>query len=162
MESFLGRLVRRNCNYHVVFFDHHSRLCVPPHASARDASKYLLARSAIIRHLSQHLPDVQPLIEIHTFSSIQDDQFADYLKNAGIYFIMCHDGTEFSQKGQYLSADASNQDAVTSRDGHAQMRDFKVLIWWSIRAGYNVALINGIEWRDTKVGYNSGEGAYQL
>ena len=137
-------MVRRKCNFHIAFIDEHRELCVPSHASAEHREKYLLARAAIIRHLSHHLPISQPSIEVHTFTSIRHHAFVHYLSTAGVYFVLCHAGA--------LPAKASEH-AIAAVDSTVKTKRlvFRGMIWWFVTRGFNVALVDGLEWRDTKV-----------
>jgi len=49
VERFLEALVRRLCNFHLVFFHDHEDLCIPPYNFPLK-NFYLLARLVIIRH----------------------------------------------------------------------------------------------------------------
>jgi ATP-dependent RNA helicase DDX60 len=162
VERFIEALVRRLCNFHLVFFSglsskasflwgvmlikltDHEDLCIPPHNFLLK-NFYLLTRSVIIRHLTCHLPKSHPEIEIHNFSSVHDPAFEEYLESIGIYFIMCHDGAhnpvKFPKKHSVLSVS----------DGEWQKVAFRKTIRRFISSGFNVALINGLEARDTKV-----------
>jgi hypothetical protein len=130
VESALAKLVARRCNFQIVFFDDHEQFCVPASASPENRSKYLLARVALIRHLKQNLPSTTPKILIKNFSSVDCQSFTDYLDSQGVYFVMCHDGSTQSK---------------------AQQAGFRWMIHWFIEHGYNAALINSLEFLDTKV-----------
>ena len=151
IENFLQNLVRRKCNFHIAFFDKNQHLCVPSNASSEERTKYLLARSVVIRHLTQNLKDSYPRIEIHIFHSIHDSTFTDYLSSAGVYFVLCHDGAQSTQS----STKASQPNDVTERQSRARSLVFRSMIWWFISHGFNVALIGGLEWKDTKVSKNA-------
>ena len=152
VESFLHRLSRRNCNYHLAFFDQHRLLCIPPHCRVQDEPKYLLARSAIIRHLSCYLAQTHSPIQVLNFSSTKDEKYEEYLERAGIYFIMCHDGAQVPQQANTITpAEASTGDFQPTQSITTQMVGFQLFILRSMLAGYNLALVNSLEWRDTKV-----------
>ncbi|KAF2871247.1 DEAD/DEAH box helicase-like protein [Massariosphaeria phaeospora] len=156
VEHFLRGLVSRRCSFHIAFFDQHRELCVPLFVSTANREKYLLARAAIIRHLRANLASVLPEVEVHVFSSVRSDAFAEYLRSTDVYFIMAHDGASFSsmRKRQLLR---KNLDAFKDEEQAAQGNElrvktmFRLLIYWFIERGYNTALVNGLEWRDTKV-----------
>ena len=119
-------------------------LCVPPkHIELKN--RYLLARSAIIRHLKHHLPGSHDGLEIHTFASVQGPDFGDYLGSASVYFIMCHDGAEASQTGK------GSLPPTNATHAEAQKRGFRGLIRHFILQGYDVALVNNLDVRDSKV-----------
>jgi hypothetical protein len=113
-----------------VFFDNHRELCIPKDTAPENRSKYLLARAVILRHLSINLPAIQPKILVQNFPSLQSDAFVDYLSSESVYFVMCSDG------------------ALQSSE---QKKMFRWMIYWFIEHGYNAALINSLEFLDTKV-----------
>lgn len=71
--------------------------------------------------------------------------FRQYLESAGIYFIMSHDGSEPS------SAFKDKKGTGLSSASQASARAFRSMISWLTLLGFNVALINEVEWRDSKV-----------
>jgi hypothetical protein len=156
VEKFLYGLVSRRCNFHIAFFDDYQDLCTPQSSSPATSEKYLLARSAIIRHLQVHLPDAHPDIKVHRFSSTSSEEFADYLRDTDIYFVLCHDGASVRdlRKRAILQ---KNLDAFEAEDDSTSQRQkeykiaFRTLIYGLMQRGYSTALINGLEWRDTKV-----------
>lgn len=138
VECFLHSLDRRNCNFHLAFFEDHGHLCVPSHASDDQRAKFLLARAVILRHLQVNLARVSSPIRILVFSSLSSSTFEAALAGNGYMFIMMNDG----------AADACDC-PEHARDKTA----LRLAICAIITQGYNVALINGLEWRDTKVSH---------
>ena len=115
--------------------------------------KYLLARAAIQRHLSVNLQDTHPAVEIHFFASERDTAFRDYLESTGIYFVMCHDGANpapISNNPPLSGADEEENAKVDAQEMSRKIA-FRAMICLLMSKGYNVALINGLEWVDTKV-----------
>ncbi|KAK0860801.1 hypothetical protein LTR91_005305 [Friedmanniomyces endolithicus] len=146
VEHFLHNLVKRKCNFDIVFFDTNKDLCIPTKAKPEDAVKYLLARAAIIRHLEINLPRVRQDIAVKTFPSYVSNQFAQYLKITAPYFVMMHDGAQTAaRRGKHMKLTPADALPVKGRAGLRRM------ILQFIARGYNVALVNGLEWRDTKV-----------
>ncbi|CAD0012299.1 unnamed protein product [Aureobasidium pullulans] len=135
VEEYLAQLQRRNCRFHVAFFEAHRQLCIPQSVKSIHRSKYLLTRAAIIRHLQSNL--VSDKVQIHCFSDLHDQAFDDYLRNSAVYFLMCHDGAR-----SYTTQESDVPDPRT------QLRS---MIVHFILTGYNVALINGSEFVDTKI-----------
>ncbi len=157
VENFLYNLARRKCNFHIVFFDSHANLCIPSHVSVNNRPKYGLARSVIIAHLRAHLPDGQASVKLFTFESLHDAAFMKYLRNNGTYFIMCHDGAS-TMSPPILDLETENADAtnILSNDQERLCKvAFRQMIYTFIAHGYNVALVNGLEWLDTKVLWSS-------
>lgn len=154
VEHLIKGLVQRKCNFHLVFFDDHDQLCIPENASLENHGKYLLARSVLLRHLRQHLPQSHPTIHVHTFDSAVGPDFKDFLTMSGAYFMLCHDGASpISSSGR--SSESSDSNIPLSKGDRSSRRVkralFRSLICLMINRGYNVALINGLEWMDTKV-----------
>jgi hypothetical protein len=58
------------------------------------------------------------------------EPFSEYLASQSVYFVMCHDGSTQSKE---------------------QKSSFRWMIHWFIIQGYNAALINSLEFLDTKV-----------
>ncbi|KAH0402048.1 P-loop containing nucleoside triphosphate hydrolase protein, partial [Aureobasidium melanogenum] len=135
VEDYLAQLQRRNCRFHIAFFEAHRQLCIPQSVKSINRSKYLLTRAAIIRHLKSNLQSEH--VQIHCFSDLFDQAFDDYLRNSAVYFLMCHDGAR-----SYTTQDRDVPDPRT------QLRS---IIVHFILSGYNVALINGSEFVDTKI-----------
>ncbi|KAF2467823.1 DEAD/DEAH box helicase [Lindgomyces ingoldianus] len=156
VENFLRGLVSRRCNFHVAFFENHRELCVPPSASDGNQEKYLLARAVIIRHLSVNLKSAYPDIEVHVFPSIRSKAFAEYLEATDLYFIMCHDGASsraLPKKNITSKTPDALEDEYHDVVGHEMQTKtiYRLFIHWFMERGYNAALVNGLEWRDTKV-----------
>lgn len=154
VEHLIKGLVQRNCNFHLVFFDDHEQLCIPDNTTAANRSKYLLARSVLLRHLRRYLPRSHPTIHVHTFNSAVSSDFREYLMLSGAYFMLCHDGASpISSSGasSEISDDIIQADIGNTSSNRVKKAFFRSLICLMIDRGYNVALINGLEWRDTKV-----------
>ena len=140
VEKFLNDLSRRKGNFHIVFFDDHASLCLTDDGESKEP----LIREILIRHLQMNLRDAHPNIKIQVFSSIQSDSFIHYLASTGAYFLMCHDGAAITSSRQ------SNGESPVDRQCHGRL-GFRFMIYEFIRLGYNVALVNGLEFRDSKV-----------
>lgn len=173
VEKLLHDLVSRKCNFHIVCFDQNEDLCVPPSAAKKNRDKYILARWTIIRHLQRNLPE-ESEIKFCSFSSFTDPAFVSYLNATGVYFFMCHDGTDTSsprsredarrplkdhpgsalqaiRKPESDMALTNELDSLTINSSKDQKCRFRAMISWFIRNQYNVALINELEMLDTKV-----------
>jgi hypothetical protein len=156
VEKFLYGLVSRRCNFHIAFFDDAQDLCVPQGASPATREKYLLARAAIIRHLQVNLQTSHSDIEVHRFSSTSSDTFADYLRSTDIYFVLCHDGASVKdlRKRALLQKELDvlqDEEASLNDRQKTYKSSFRTLIYGFLQRGYSTALINGLEWQDTKV-----------
>ena len=114
----------------------------------------MLARAAIQRHLSVNLPRSHPTLLIHSFVSIQDTAFQEYLRATGVYFVMCHDGANLVPLPANLSiqgADEGKAHTEIAAEETSRKVAFRRMICWLINQSYSIALINGLEWADTKV-----------
>jgi hypothetical protein len=145
VEHFLHNLAFRKCNFHITFFECNRKLCIPVSSDAKDASKYLLAREAIIRHLQVNLASSHPEIKVNVFDSYEGQDFLDYLQRTSLYFMMTHDGASpLDRKGTHVGQD-------TQAVSKSQRLPLRRMLLSFISRGYNVALVNGLEWMDTKV-----------
>lgn len=141
VETLLFGFLQRKCVFHVAFFDDHASGCVPINALSSQAYKYKLARAAVIRHLQINVPSNHPQVQIESFPSLESSSFSKYLQNSGAYFMMCHDGALTTS----IAHDGSNPKI------EAAQKLFRAAIAFFMSEGYNVALINDLEFRDTKV-----------
>ena len=100
-----------------------------------------------------NLLESHPLIEIREFESVQSPIFLKYLRASGAYFLMCHDGANARPTFQDRSIQSKTDNEKQSIDYQETHRRivFRIMIYALINQGYNVALINGLEWADTKV-----------
>lgn len=149
VEHFLHNLVTRKANFHIAFFEANRELCLPPDCESANSAKYFLARAAIIRHLQVNLPKLHPTIAVNVFESVESADFAKYLSDTGLYFLMCHDGAESIHRIRKTITQQPKEERRTSPQSHRL--EFREMILFFVRRGYNVALVNGLEWRDTKV-----------
>jgi hypothetical protein len=145
VEHFLHNLASRKCNFHIAFFDCNRKLCIPSGSDEQDASKYLLAREAIIRHLQSNLAKSHPDIKVNVFDSYEGDDFLQYLEQTSLYFMMTHDGASpIDRKGKHMGQETQSTAAAERLPLRRMLESF-------LSRGYNIALINGLEWMDTKV-----------
>lgn len=111
----------------------------------------------IFAHLHAHLPTACPDTKIFSFKSIQDAAFKTYLEAQNPYFIMCHDGA-VQKPIACLDVENDNADATNSPGSDEETShktSLRTMIFDFIAQGYNAALVNGLEWVDTKVPYSS-------
>ena len=145
MENFLQNIVRRKGNFHVIFLDTNKRLCIPPQAAQHNRHKYLLARAVILRHLRANLPAASGPTQVLSFESIGSPDFRQYLKRNNPYFVICHDGA-FDK----LTASSTVESYTPSKESMDQRVRLRFAIQLFMGLGYNVGLINSVEWKDTK------------
>ena len=132
VELFLSNLSKRRCHFDIIFFSDLKHLCAPEDCSTSNAYKYQLARSVLIRHLSNQVSDSSDNFrpEVLEFESPEDSDFTEYLRTHAIQFFFCNEGE-----------DSNHDDTVILRH----------LIYQLISWGKNVALINSVEWKSSKV-----------
>ena len=155
--------MRRKCNFDIAVFDDHEHLCVPHFASEHAKAKYLLARAAIIRSLERHLTEQKSTISILHFASIHDHKFLEYLSDVSM--VLCHDGsstialtdvkhtddTESSDGESDTSSSDEDDGKILQRPLGSQRLAFRRMIFWLSQHGYNTALINELQFADTKI-----------
>lgn len=96
--------------------------------------KYQLARTVIIKHLQRHAQkcaDNGARASVLEFDSLSSAEFEEYLQGLPIHFVLCHDGVE--------SDDVKDTVAL------------RYTIHRLISRGKNVAVINALEWKSSKV-----------
>ena len=112
----------------------------------------MLARSVVRRHLKANLRKTQPSVRIENFQSPLDSHFQGYLETTGIYFVMCHDGANPTPLSKEVLAVGQNARITDIKAKESRRKSiFRSFINKLINRGYNVALINGVEFSDTKV-----------
>ncbi|KAL8811188.1 MAG: hypothetical protein Q9200_001999 [Gallowayella weberi] len=153
VERFLQGLLQRKTNFHIVFFDAHEDLCIPRATPSISRPKYLLTRAILIRHLQAHLPVSHPTVKLYTFASALDSAFRGYLTGSGAYFIMTHDGanpTPLDKDPRFHKYRELDVERVEKEELRRRLV-FRTSIFSFMDQGYNIALIDGLEWMDTKI-----------
>ncbi len=163
VERFLHSLYVRRCKFDLLFFREHEEMAIFLYAHPDVRAKFRLAREVVIHHLMTHRESYEP-VALRLFDGTFDPNFLKYLENAGNYFVMCHDGTSGGVSlGQHLTAaqqlERKRKDFVypADRTGRGTVTDLpetlmlRAMIIDFIDRGLGVALINSVEFRDTKV-----------
>lgn len=146
VETFLYDLVRHKCRFHIAFFESLADLCIPEHVPASYHDRYRLVRAVVIRHLSVNLRTTHPEVEIRLYQSLSDERFQSYMQNTPPYFLMLHDGaTTRRLRSAQLSAEQTSNQPIQQR------LVLRSVILSFISEGHNVALINEVECKDSKV-----------
>lgn len=177
VEQFLQKLQQRKCVFEIVFFAQNATTCIPAGVDSDLHDRYLLAREAIVEHLTSVALKSQNSLRVKRFQSIESESFEEYLVNSGVYLFMCHDGAYADEQQKSLPDSRDDDDDDTSSDsdsdsesendndeesdqdhesehGSLEMKTkthFRQIIHWLSSRGHNVALINSLEFRDTKV-----------
>ena len=134
----------------------HAELCIPSSCAQSVRPRYLLARSAVLQHLVAHLGQVHPGVEVFRFVTYDNSAFKLYLESAGIYFVMAHDGSK--PRAETKHNGKADEAPV---DGTKTVRMLRRMIFWHTLLGFNIALINEVEWRDSKVCHISWSNCIQ-
>ncbi|KAL9616742.1 MAG: hypothetical protein Q9160_008430 [Pyrenula sp. 1 TL-2023] len=146
IERFLQNLARRQCRFDIAFFDTHAGACIPPDKPF--PYKYRLTRLLAIEHLKRNAQALSLL----QFRSPRESNFQAYLEKAKVYFIACSDGARY--RGAKVKAASLIRQEVDQKDSQASVYH-RALLRHSIRyyatVGLDVALLNGMEFRDSKV-----------
>lgn len=143
VERFLQSLKRRKCYFYVTFFEEHADLSIPGRAQKKDLAKWKFARETLKRHLLETVND-QIMEEgeermAYGFDGLGDPRFAAFLEAKRPYFFMAHDGDDVDE-------DAAGESA--------SVEDWRLkqVVKTYMEMGYNVALVNQVEFIDSKVG----------
>jgi hypothetical protein len=98
--------------------------------------------------------DKFPELVVKTFDSIGSPEFEEHLRSVGVYFVMCHNGVVHADDGDddEDEDEAGSGDEIDPDAAEAQ-RKWLLVIRELMSYDFNVAMINEIEWRDTKVCY---------
>ncbi|KAF8241270.1 P-loop containing nucleoside triphosphate hydrolase protein [Wilcoxina mikolae CBS 423.85] len=149
-EQFLENLRRRNCVFDVVFFEQHRNICMP--AWNPDGSwKYSFAREVIIRHFESLSRDGKRFA--WKFDTVVDKAFENWLFHRQPLFIMAHDGEDIlAQQGdddpEESEDEYEDEDSITVKEWEVKAMIYRFM---HIGKGYNVALINSVEFEDSKI-----------
>ncbi|CAI7648061.1 unnamed protein product [Penicillium glandicola] len=166
-EKLLQKLQQRKCFFEVVFFAENASLCIPKGVHRDLHARYLLAREAIIQHLVSVRVQPSQFFQALRFDSFQSDEFKAHLISSGAYLFMCHDGAFSEHDKDDTASDIDSSDSESDSDSDHENGDYKgsfvdkrgeisrfklrAMVYWFVVHGYNLALINTLEFRDTKV-----------
>ncbi|OQE32624.1 hypothetical protein PENFLA_c001G10680 [Penicillium flavigenum] len=167
-EKLLQKLQQRKCFFEVVFFAENASLCIPRGVPRDLHARYLLAREAIIQHLVSVRVQPSRFFQALRFDSFQSDEFKAHLINSGAYLFMCHDGASSEQNKDDTASDIDSSDSESDPDcsdledsdqegsfvdkrGEILRFKLRAMIYWFVVHGYNIALMDSLEFRDTKV-----------
>ena len=173
VEKILQKLQQRKCVFEIIFFAQNAPLCIPAYADAEIHDRYLLAREAIIQHLISISLQSTNRLRVKQFESYLSKSFETHLIKSGVYLFMCHDGAVATQHEDETPSDEGDAPTDSESDGNSEsdgsdeeidenetgaiphgMRSriqHRMMINWFFGRGYNVALVNSLEFRDTKV-----------
>jgi len=133
-EQFLENLRRRKCVFDVVFFEEHARICTPAW-NEENAWKYAFARQVLIRHLAAARREGEEFV--WRFKNTSEELWRKWLARKRPLFVMLHDG----------------EDIVAGKEIEVEEWEVKAMVYrlMHMGEGYNVALINRVEFVDSKV-----------
>ncbi|KAI1746596.1 hypothetical protein F4782DRAFT_43365 [Xylaria castorea] len=136
VESFLKKLQVRGCNFHVVFFDNQTELCVPLTAPDSVKYKYQMTRAILIQHLRRSAIRASGKDNtgvVFSVPSIDSRHFHNYLAQHPATFLLCHDGH------------------TTSWQCAPKQAAFHYMIHQFLKLRHSVALIHGTEFKSSRV-----------
>lgn len=129
VEVFLSNLKRRGCQFHIIWFASHERLCVPTDSSDAASGFHRLTRTVLIKHLQHFSAGNKISFE---FPDVQSAEFKEYTSKNSLRFFLCLDGLDFEG---IASPFAKWHLAFIHEIGSR---------------GYSVALINNFEFKSSK------------
>lgn len=169
VEQLINDLILRKCRFQILCFDQNEFLCVPAAADNDDVPKYRLARTVIMRHLLSNVPG-DCVVKFYLFESLNDKEFGKFLEVSDAYFIMIHDGAVAGHLKSKSSIDSELKEGLDTICGNARKaakpsstntkaptRTIAIMFWlrvmisWFLAKLYNVALINEMQFLDSKV-----------
>ncbi|KAG6161619.1 hypothetical protein E4U51_007000 [Claviceps purpurea] len=130
VEAFIETLNKRGCNFNIVWFSDHEKLCMPEDVSPTAKWNYCLTRAIIVKHLDRRNSDCAAG---STFSlSMHSSSFQRYLDENAIYFFLSLGGQD---------------DEDLSHNGVQYMQ----LLRWLSSKGYSIAALDSLEISSSKV-----------
>ena len=146
IEQYLHKLTVRKCSFDIVFFNKQDLFSIP--ANSQHGPRYLLLRKIAIQHLTKLDSD----INIHEFDDIDSKGFQKYLKASAVYFALTSDGAQYgpaAERTLLLRGHVKLEKNESTED--RQIRDLRASIFKLGALGLDVALLNGLDCRDSKV-----------
>ncbi|CAG8787280.1 15237_t:CDS:1, partial [Cetraspora pellucida] len=125
VETFLNKLKQRGCVFHLVFFHKHKVIW-------NFNPKFRIAREIIIDHLKSCQNESK--VPIYEFPAWWDSQFDQYIEDRQPLFILSGDGTNGDNKEKSMKM------SILS----------KGLFYYSLHKDLSMALIPGMEFRDSR------------
>jgi hypothetical protein len=171
VEQFLHGFVRRKCVFDIVFLQSTAKLCIPS-GQGDNAAKWMCAREIVIKHLlGLQREDGQ----VKVFASVLDGEFQQWIADRRPLFVMATDGNDpataatnvddydsdsqdddddiDSEDDSCYSASSMGEDSAgedSDNDSNAQSLAAKIMLYRFLGLGYNVGLINRVEFVDSK------------
>ncbi|KAI0593604.1 hypothetical protein F4775DRAFT_586672 [Biscogniauxia sp. FL1348] len=133
VETFLGNLKSRGCNFRIAFFDDHQELCIPSTTPKNRRYKYLLTRTILVQHLQRFMNDETDDHPVLCFPSCSSTAFASWLARNAILFLLCHDGHAL----------------VQCPSGEQEM--FLYMIHQFLRNEYSIGIIHSVDIQSSRV-----------
>ncbi|RHZ84433.1 hypothetical protein Glove_81g49 [Diversispora epigaea] len=138
IESFLDRLQQRGCKFHIVFFEAQKAIW-------NFDPKFRIAREIVFSHLKSYQNITK--IPFFNFDNWESPEFIEYLKERRPLFILLGDGTT-----ENFNIDCDSEVPIP---GKKSMRlasiVWKGLIFVTLHNDLSVALIQGVEFKDSHV-----------
>ncbi|TRM55291.1 hypothetical protein BD626DRAFT_601103, partial [Schizophyllum amplum] len=131
LEKVLSEFVSRGCNFEIVFWEDNAPITVKAGSGAFVTTSRRLARRILKHHCESVLN-----IPVRTFQSLEDDAWVRYEHEKKPMFVLLNDGSAINEN-ESLAAERilSQRAAVLALQ----------------RSGLPIVLLNGIEFRDSKI-----------
>ncbi|TRM63126.1 hypothetical protein BD626DRAFT_495574 [Schizophyllum amplum] len=131
LEKVLSEFVSRGCNFEIVFWEDNAPITVKAGSGAFVTTSRRLARRILKHHCESVLN-----IPVTTFQSVEDDGWVRYEHEKKPMFVLLNDGSAINEN-ESLAAERilSQRAAVLALQ----------------RSGLPIVLLNGIEFRDSKI-----------
>ncbi|TFY54174.1 hypothetical protein EVG20_g9819 [Dentipellis fragilis] len=134
-EQFLNELIKRAAMLDIVFWAETRHLTIKTGADAFVTASRTLARTLILNHLVNHAEKFN--VAIHFFESVRDEEWLMYQRRVRPMFVMVNDGGVLGEDSTLEAAQA----VLVQR----------TFIFDILTQGVAVSLLNGMEFRDTKM-----------
>ncbi|KAI5888019.1 P-loop containing nucleoside triphosphate hydrolase protein [Schizophyllum commune H4-8] len=131
VEQTLSAFAGRGCNFEIVFWDDNAPVTISSSEGDFVTTSRRLARRIIKHHCEDRLS-----IPVSTFANTDDEAWTEYEHQKKPMFVLLNDGSSFSDKGT-LAAD--------------RMLVQRNMVLTLQHCGIPVVLLNGIEFKDSKI-----------
>ncbi|KAJ7605051.1 hypothetical protein DFH06DRAFT_1275646 [Mycena polygramma] len=130
LETTLLEFTNRHANFEIVFWQANCHSTINTGGSAFNVASRHLARALLFEHL------LKLDVAVHTFTGLEDPAWLRFENAKRPMFVLIHDGGVESVRGRL-----QNERALLQR----------IFLYQLLNGGMAVALLNGVEFRDSKI-----------
>ncbi|KAJ6489614.1 hypothetical protein C8R47DRAFT_1177216 [Mycena vitilis] len=130
LETTLLEFTNRHANFEIVFWQANYHSTINTGGSAFNVASRHLARALLFEHL------LKLEVAVHTFTGLEDPAWLRFENAKRPMFVLIHDGAVASVRGRL-----QNERALLQR----------LFLYQLLNGGMAVALLNGVEFRDSKI-----------